>query len=206
MFTLTRILIVISTTAASLVGAVGQFLSTSEAAASQAHEPAIVLHDVDPRWVDSISEDLDRFTDAGLAPVAAVIHVWDASSGSERCHDFAGYFSLPPEGARVDICIDFHDSELGTHLRHKLVLHELAHAWVQANTPRPHRDEFMAVHGAPTWNDPAASHHARGTEIAANAIMYALHPDQPGKPDQICGYERLTGQPGAFGRTDPCAG
>ena len=47
-------------------------------------------------------------------------------------------------------------------------------------------------------------HATRGTEIAADAFMYALHPDEPANDAQTCGYELITGHPAPFGRTDGC--
>jgi hypothetical protein len=62
----------------------------------------------------------------------------------------------------------------------------------------------MASRDIDNWNDPATYHPARGTEIAANAVMYALHPDQPANEDSTCGYELITGHASPDNHTDPC--
>ena len=198
MFRITHIIIAIITTVAGL-GAASPGTSSDTATLS------IELHDgTDPRWIDTITDDLARFSDAGLDSFSVDIHVWDPSLSAERCHDHAGYFTNPSTGPRVDLYIDYHDTELGTHLRHKLVLHELAHAWIHTHATDSTRTEFMASRDIDNWNDAATYHPARGIEIAANAVMYALHPDEPANEDSICGYTLVTGHPSPDNRTDPC--
>ena len=201
MFTAARILISITAAIVSLGTASSSVLSPfgTDSAAE-----IIVLHRVDPSWHRAISDDLDRFEQAGLGTVAAAVHVWSPSDKATRCHDHSGYFSVVEGSPRVDICIEFVDTGLGAELRHNLVLHELAHAWIYANTTIADQTAFTDLHGAESWNDPATYHPARGSEIAANTIMRLLHPAGH-DADDVCGYSLLTGTRATIETIDPCA-
>ena len=169
-------------------------------------EPTVVLHDgVDPRWADSVTDALGRFETAGLEAFPVEVHVWTASDSTTRCRDHKGWFSAPETGPRVDLCLTYHQSDLGTGLRHKLVLHELAHAWIHTHVTDTTRQAFLDSLDIEGWNDHTHAHASRGTEIAADAVMYTLHPDEPANDTQTCGYELITNHPTPFGRTDKCA-
>lgn len=160
--------------------------------------------DADPRWTASLTDALGRFADAGLEAFAVDIHVWTAATADTQCHGYAGIFTTPSTGPRVDLCIDYSDSTLGTHLRHKLILHELAHAWIHTHVADATRHAFMGSRGIESWNGADQTHSSRGTEIAADVIVAALHPDPPADPDDTCGYELITSHTTPFARTDTC--
>jgi hypothetical protein len=162
------------------------------------------IHSSDNRWLEFIGEDLDRFVDAGLPQLVVDIHVWDHASASDRCFGHAGVFTVDNGVPRVDICAGPPEGTLGENLRHRLVLHELAHAWIHANVELQTRHEFMDIRRAKTWDDQKAIHTTRGTELAANVIMNTLHPNRPSRSGMMCGYELITGHPSPRGRTDPC--
>ena len=132
-------------------------------------------------------------------------HVWTAADTETRCQGHTGFFSAPETGNRVDLCLDYSEGHLGTHLRHKLVLHELAHAWIHIHVTDTTRHAFLDTFDIAGWNDHNHPHATRGTEIAADAVMYALHPDEPANDTQTCGYELITGQPTPFDRVDSCS-
>ena len=54
------------------------------------------------------------------------------------------------------------------------VLHELAHAWIDHNLGAPGRAEFVALRGLPEWNDRTQPWAERGSEQAAEIIMWAV--------------------------------
>jgi hypothetical protein len=166
-------------------------------------QSTVTLHDADPRWTAAITADIESFERAGLDPVVSDVHVWDAER-TDQCNGHAGYFTPTGDGRRVDICIDFNPGELGEELRHKLVLHELAHAWIHVNSPDDQRRHFMSLRGVDNWNDSDHEFH-RGTELAANAVAAMLHPEPPSNADQLCGFEILTGNASPVDRSDPCA-
>jgi hypothetical protein len=203
MFPLTRILISIVLSIASLT--VGFELPDAGPAEPDSTDPNVVIHEsADSRWNEAVIGAVDRFEAAGLGLFDVDVHVWSAADSTARCHDNAGWFSPLTEGTRVEICLDYQDTDLGTHLRDKLLLHEMAHAWIHTNAGDAIRDIFMASHGIEAWNDHTQPHNRRGAEIAANTMMYALHPDEPTNADQICGYELITGHTTPFGRIDTC--
>ena len=203
MFPLTRILINIILAITSM--AVRLDLGTTDAATPDLGNPSVVVHDgADPRWTETVTGALDRFNTAGLGTFAVDVHVWSADDSAARCRDGAGWFSAPAEGLRIDVCLDYQDTDLGAHLRAKLLLHELAHGWIHTHVDDDTRDLFMASHEMENWNDHDEPHNTRGTEVAANVLMYTLHPDEPTDTDQICGFELITSHPTPFGRTDSC--
>jgi hypothetical protein len=191
--------------AISWLGVAPPIVERIETTPSASASPVVNLHDSDPRWIEDIGTDRRTLGRAGLDTFRVEVDVWPTAAGSDRCHGHAGLFSDATTGPGVDLCIDYISTDLGTHLRHKLILHELAHAWIHGNVSDSTRTEFMTLRGIDTWNDPRTAHPARGTEIAANTIMYALHPDAPANIDHLCGYELITGQPAPAGRPDPCA-
>ena len=203
MFPLTRILINIILAITTL--SIGPESYTTDSETQVVDTPNVVVHDgADSRWTEAVTGAFDRFSDAGLGPFAVNVHLWSRSDSAARCHDQAGWFSTPAEGIRIDACIDYQDTALGAHLRDKLLLHELAHAWIHTHVDADTRDIFMDSHDVEVWNDHDQPHNTRGTEIAANVLMYALHPDAPTDADQICGFELVTGRPTPFGRSDGC--
>lgn len=204
MFRITRILVAVASVAGSLSVGVDTSVSASPAAGGTRERATVTLHGgADWRWYDDVQDALERFEGAGLGAVIADVHVWTADQ-TEPCQGHAGWFSVPETGSRVDLCVDYHDTNLGAELRDKLVLHELAHAWIHTNLDDSTRQEFMDLRGAAGWNDPDHAHTSRGTEIAANTIMYALHRDGSSDLEQICGYELLTTTPTPKGHADPC--
>lgn len=100
----------------------------------------------------------------------------------------------------ADIC--------GVHVNwmsQRMLLHEMAHAWVEANVSADLEARFLRLRQLETWNDQAVDWEERGTEHAAEIISWALD-DQgtgtrlPSVPlnahDQLAdAYELLTGRP-----------
>ncbi|MGI9623438.1 MAG: hypothetical protein ACR2PK_11425 [Acidimicrobiales bacterium] len=172
--------------------------------APERSESAIVLIDADPRWSETISWAHSRFSASGLTPPSAGIHVHSGTDQME-CHGHAGYFSVGSAGPRVDLCVPFLESALGTELRRKLVLHELAHAWDHENLDEATRQAFMDQRGMEGWNRQADDHNVRGIEHAANTIAYILMPDSLPDNVQSCGFTTLTGLPLPQNRIERCS-
>lgn len=85
------------------------------------------------------------------------------------------------------------------------LLHEMAHAWVDAHVSAPLKIRFLRLRQLETWNDHSVDWEARGTEHAAEIIGWAVA-GQPGgtgmpsipmdDPRQLAdAYELLTGRP-----------
>lgn len=163
----------------------------------------VVSHDADPRWTDTINSALDLFTGAGLVAPSPDIHVHLDTEAAD-CLGHPAVFTVPDAGPRIDICIPYLDSKLGTNLRNKMVLHELGHAWTHQNLDTVTREAFMEVAGSSAWNDHNQADYTRGTERAANAIAYGLLPDPPPNNTNTCGFELLTGTPLPNGESEHC--
>jgi hypothetical protein len=156
--------------------------------------PGVVVRDGSPEDVEAVRWATLRFDRAGLElPSVEVSFHADRSS----CRDNPGAGTLVEHGAYlVDVCVAGDDPEV---LLPWTLLHELAHAWGHELTEE-RREGFLAVRGLSSWNDRALPWAERGTEHAAEIVMWALL-DRPVAlsrlPNDDCGsleaaYEILT--------------
>jgi len=97
----------------------------------------------------------------GLPPLEVVLH------GSRTPCD--GYLGLYLAG-RIDLCTE---GLLEPYAR-KFALHEMAHAWTDANLPDEVLDRFLRIRGIATWNDQRLPWRERGAEQAAEIITWGL--------------------------------
>jgi hypothetical protein len=88
----------------------------------------------------------------GLPPLEVVLH------GSRTACD--GYLGLFFAG-RIDLCTG---GLLESYAR-KFALHEMAHAWIEANLPDEQLVRFLRIRGIATWNDQRLPWRERGAEI-----------------------------------------
>ena len=134
-----------------------------------------------------------RFTAAELALPPLQIRFQADRSG---CEGRLGYY----RDRVASVC--------GTHtdrLARRLLLHEMAHGWVEANLSGEERARFLEVRGLRSWNDDSVEWGERGFEHAAEIMSWALHDQGTGirtpsipdnSPDQLAdAYELLTGSP-----------
>ncbi len=87
----------------------------------------------------------------------------------EACAGKAGRAVTVENGYRLDLC-----STRPTNYTKKLVLHELAHAWVDRNITVEQRQDFMELRGVDVWNDHTYDWWTRGTEHAAEILAWGL--------------------------------
>jgi hypothetical protein len=100
----------------------------------------------------------------------------------------------------ADIC--------GVHVNsmsRRTLLHEMAHAWADANVSADLEARFLRLRQLETWNDHGVDWEERGTEHAAEIISWALDGQGTGTqrpsiprndPDQLAeAYELLIGHP-----------
>jgi hypothetical protein len=71
---------------------------------------------------------------------------------------------------RIDLCTE---GLLEPYAR-KFALHEMAHAWTEANLPDEVLDRFLRIRGIATWNDQRLPWRERGAEQAAEIITWGL--------------------------------
>jgi hypothetical protein len=93
------------------------------------------------------------------------------------CEAYAGRYDATDSS--VLICLDVDTLIRGDsaplHPRDRgLLIHELAHAWMQTHTTAEQRAAFVELMGCDSWNDADERWHRRGTEVAAQTFVWAL--------------------------------
>jgi hypothetical protein len=111
-------------------------------------------------------------------------------------------------GGRMGSYRDGEAAICGTHVNsisRRTLLHEMAHAWVDANVSADLEARFLRLRQLETWNDHSVDWEERGTEHAAEIISWALDgqgtgTDRPSIPrrgpeELATAYALLTGLP-----------
>lgn len=129
--------------------------------------------------------------DLDLPPLQIQFH-----TDSSRCEGRLGYYRHQV----ASVCATHTD-----HMARRLLLHEMAHGWVEANLSGEERARFLELRRLRSWNDDSVEWSERGTEHAAEIMSWALHDQATGtrmpsipdrSPDQLAdAYEFLTGSP-----------
>lgn len=135
---------------------------------------------------------VERFSAGGMDLPSLEVRFHRASTG---CGGRMGSY----RDGEADIC--------GTHVNsmsRRTLLHEMAHAWVDANVSADLEARFLRLRQLETWNDHAVDWEERGTEHAAEIISWALDGQGTGTerpsiprndPEQLAAaYTLLTGQ------------
>ncbi len=132
--------------------------------------------------LESVRWAVDRFSRGGLE-LPQVVVAFDESDRPCDGHD--GLFRNHGGVGRIDVC---------THNRY-IVLHELAHAWEQANLTDEERAAFMAQRGVEAWNDKSRPWKERGVEALAEVITWGLY-DHPvaGSTEKAEAFLLITGR------------
>jgi hypothetical protein len=103
-----------------------------------------------------------RFEDAGLRlPELEVRFHPDRSD----CNGYAGYYRV----SGVDLC-----GSLVNLMTRRNLLHEMAHAWTEANLGPEERERFLEIRGLSSWNGGAVPWVERGFEQAAEILGWYL--------------------------------
>jgi hypothetical protein len=136
---------------------------------------------------------VERFTVEGMDLPSLEVRFHRTPAG---CGDRMGSY----RDGEADIC--------GTHVNsmsRRTLLHEMAHAWVDAHVSADLEARFLRLRQLETWNDHAVDWEERGTEHAAEIISWALDGQGTGTerpsiprndPEELAaGYELLTGDP-----------
>ena len=135
----------------------------------------------------------ERFREAGLGEPTVLIRFHDER---EACDNRTGR----SYGNTVDLC-GIHTNELSR----RTVLHEMAHAWIDAHVTASLEERFLRLRQLERWNEHDDEWEQRGTEHAAEIVEWALAGQGTGtnlpsipdnEPAQIAqAYELLTGRP-----------
>ena len=96
-----------------------------------------------------------------LPPLEVHLH-----GSREACNGGLGLYYMN----RIDLCT----KDSSEPYARKYALHEIAHAWAEANVDPEVMRRFMDVRGVAAWNDKRVPWKERGTEQAAEIITWGL--------------------------------
>jgi hypothetical protein len=111
---------------------------------------------------------LGRFDEAGLTLPALAISFHDEK---DSCGGFFGLYRHGTPGL-IDICGFNWDRFLP--MPKKVVLHELAHAWIARNLADDTRSAFLSLRGLDNWGDDRQPWDEQGSEQAAEIMAWGL--------------------------------
>ena len=165
-------------------------------AAAAPIEPVVTIHGGDPEQRARLDDALARFEAAGLRLADFTIVFSDDES---VCVGHVGVFRHRDETPQVSVC-----SELEF-----VVLHELAHVWLDGNLEQDARDEYVRARGLTTWSDHTVPWTQRGVEDAAFIIQQNLRDVAPrvlasaAWAERIAAFELVTGTPSPLRARSP---
>jgi hypothetical protein len=136
---------------------------------------------------------VERYAEAGFTLPPLEVRF---SEDRDDCGERLGY----AEGGTVWLCLQGTSS-----MAARVVVHELAHGWIDATLPDDVRGRFLELRGLPTWNSWDVTWDERGNEQAAEIIAWAVgdQGDGTGAPsfpansrsELADAYRVLTGRP-----------
>ena len=141
----------------------GAVRASSPADASDLVGGRVRLEDPTPARTELVDWAVGRYQAAGLELPSIDLQFHETDAG---CHGNVGW----TDGFDVELCTRL-AMEAGPQ---RIVLHELAHAWCNANLDEAGREAFDRFRGSPSWNGSTSSWKARGTEQAAEIIAWGL--------------------------------
>ena len=128
-----------------------------------AAEP-LAIHGASAAEERAIDWSIRRYREAGLEGMPDLDVYLHRSD--EPCDGGLGlYFA-----GRIDLCT----KESSEPYQRKFALHEMAHAWTEANVSTEVLQRFMDLRGIAAWNDRSFDWKERGTEQAAEIITWGL--------------------------------
>lgn len=111
---------------------------------------------------------LGRFEEAGLTLPEVTLHFHDEKT---QCRGHQGYFE-PGRPHRIDVC-GFNWNRFLVTPR-KVMVHELAHAWVHDNLDPRAREQFLELRSLEAWRATDATWAEQGMEHAAEIMAWGL--------------------------------
>jgi hypothetical protein len=128
-----------------------------------ARPPSVVVRDGDPFQRSAATWAIGRYEVAELELPAIEIAF---HPNAAACGGNSGFTS----GGRIDLCTT---SPSLNYLRATL-LHEIAHAWLEAHLTDRSRRAFLDLRGLQTWTSPHTPWGLRGVEQAAEIMAWGL--------------------------------
>jgi len=121
--------------------------------------PIPAQSDISPAAQELIDWGKARYANAGLELPEVTVVIFDSL---EQCNGRVGRYDSVTN--ILWMC----------QLDGDTMLHELAHAWVDLNLTEADHAEFVALRNVDAWNDRSEPWGTRGTEHAAEVIVWAL--------------------------------
>jgi hypothetical protein len=103
---------------------------------------------------------------------------------TDSCRGAEGRYERSGSDARIRVCIPDQDSFAFQLKQRRTLVHELAHAWDDANLDDTDRAELLSVVDAESWYAPESDWDQRGVERFAETIVWGLY-DQLRRPTRI---------------------
>ena len=159
-------------------------------------EPMVTVDGADVEQRARLDDALARFDSAGLRLADFEIIFSDDES---VCAGHLGGFRDRDDTPHVSVCSDLEF----------VVLHELAHVWIDANLDEVARDEYVRARGVAAWSDHSVPWAQRGVEDAAFVVQQNLRDVAPSSlasatwADRIAAFELLTGVPSPLRSRSP---
>ena len=128
---------------------------------------SIEIFNGSPALDEFVHWGFDRYAAAGLT-TPAVDRIRFISRTTDTCRKVDG-LNL---GTEITVCVD---TALQSQLLPKAaLLHELGHAWMNENLGQAAQERFVDLAGTPTWASTNTPWGARGVELAASTMSWAL--------------------------------
>jgi hypothetical protein len=125
---------------------------------------ALTIHAVDGADERAVDWAWRRFREGGLGGLPR-LEVYVHSS-EDPCKGGLGRY----RAGRIDLCTN----DSSEPYARKFALHEMAHAWTEANVDAETVERFMEVRGLTVWNDGRHPWKERGSEQVAEIIAWGL--------------------------------
>lgn len=126
--------------------------------------PELAIRWANAEQAEAIDWALGRYRTAGLDGMPPLEIRFHASA--ELCDGGIGLY----HAGRIDLCT----KDSSEPYQRKFALHEMAHAWTEANVGADILGRFMEGRAIAAWNDRSLPWKARGTEQAAEIITWGL--------------------------------
>ena len=151
----------------------------------------VTVHDGTPALERYLRWGLERFVAGGLPVPTVALVGFDEDLHPAQCpNDRDGCCIDDERGAAIyicatedDICTDAGCRTISVRWR-RLLLHELAHAWMREHVDQDTQAQFLALRGLTAWDDPAAPWDRRGVEHGAEILAWGLM-DEPVVPYRL---------------------
>jgi hypothetical protein len=138
--------------------------AAQQAGARLAAARPLEIHGANAAEARTVDWALHRYREAGLThmpPLEVFLH-----RDYDACNSGIGLYN----SGRIDLCTKASSEPY----QRKFALHEMAHAWAEANVDARTLERFLDVRGIASWNDRTDPWKERGTEQSAEIIAWGL--------------------------------